>query len=838
MVSAREAILGCLAVVFVVGVFLSLGRAGWRTLVSVAGSGILTVVLFRPLAKAGYPPLLIVWPFAAIVCAGGILLIGGWNRKAVHALAGCLTAVGLAAWLPVVVGGALHLTGLDVEFGAAFHLGASLWFAPPLAKVDFAQLLMAGLIIGGLGATMDVAITVSAAMEEVRRTGASVKRRQYAAAGLRVGRDVLGMMAVSIVLITLGSEIFPIMMRHIGGLPDAPARLLGHEGAAAGVLGVISAVLALGLAIPLTVLFAVCLPGRKRSPGEDLGNDDPPPPAPDMRAGLSWAAPCLRWAIVFATVAAAIVLAFAVDRSARAWYHTLPPSSEGFSRKRTTKTQRALGRVVALRPAVTDAFTETLRENPARGPSRMSEQPVCVEILTGHCRGAKALARNVIPSFPLSRVALRPGSIADVTVRFQEDRVLDAQINRPPVRYPAVLALIAGAMALFVLFLGPRGAALMAALVVSVLIGSVWLMPWVLSGRSAMLGGLLYVLAAMAVFITFSGEWNIKGLVAMTGGLAGILAALIVVLFGARTLGLTGFSNQAALFARQALPEGTQLDFVAIACCGVLLGIAGLALDLAMSVASAQQQVLLEHSGPQPRELLGSGLRVSRAVAGTMLLTLVFVWLGGRLHVLMLPEAKGMSVRDLLRSEMVALSALWILAAGLGLLATGPATAFVGSLLMPLRQGRAARFDPLRRFPLVRAAAYGVGLWAAVGVLICAILAAKENSLPRPDTPKQGADAALALWRSADLAPDDGQIRCDLAHVYITQKWYVLAHAEAQQALLFAPGDADAYYVAGVAAAWLSQTDEAKEHLERVLKLDPNHRPAKDALRRLFPLGP
>jgi len=196
------------------------------------------------------------------ICAGSIVLICGWNRKSLYAAAGGLFALGAAVWFPITVTKLLAFTGLDLEFGTIFHLDVPLWYSPPLARVDFHQLLIAGMLIASLGATMDAAMSVSTAVWEVKLAAPDADRGHLLRAGLAVGRDVMSTMVLAVVLVYAGYQFEMLLLFHIRGLPYAPGLLLNHEEIAMEVIHMLCTVLALGLSIPATVLIAAHFLGR------------------------------------------------------------------------------------------------------------------------------------------------------------------------------------------------------------------------------------------------------------------------------------------------------------------------------------------------------------------------------------------------------------------------------------------------------------------------------------------------------------------------------------------------------------------------------------------------
>jgi len=247
-------------------VIATMGARGARVLGSIGLALVLVVFVLLPLTLRGGPVVPVAGAIAAVLCSAGMLLVGGWSRKSLYAAVGALLALGAAAWFPVVAARLLTFTGLEVEFGTFFHLDVPLWYSPALAKVDYHQLLLAGMLIASLGATMDAAMSVSTAVWEVKLAAPSAGRRHLLQAGLAVGRDVMSMMIFAIVLVYAGYRFEMLLLFHIRGLPYAPGLLLNYEEIAVEVIHMICTALALGLSIPATALVAAHFLGRTDEP--------------------------------------------------------------------------------------------------------------------------------------------------------------------------------------------------------------------------------------------------------------------------------------------------------------------------------------------------------------------------------------------------------------------------------------------------------------------------------------------------------------------------------------------------------------------------------------------
>jgi len=250
-----------LLALFLACAVLALGWAGVRTISTVVLSGLLIAWLIPAAALRGVPVLWLALPSAVVIAAGGILLIGGWNRKSFAAALGAALSLLLAAALPLALAGSLHLTGLDVHVGPQPHPGTRLWLDPEFGRVDLADVLLAAVVLASLGAVMDVSMVIASSVEQLPAAGWRLANAFRS--GARVGARVLGPMLATMALALFGADLAFNVVRATGPwCPRGSLELLNYECFAAQALQLLAAGLGLLCCIPLTALFAAALRRR------------------------------------------------------------------------------------------------------------------------------------------------------------------------------------------------------------------------------------------------------------------------------------------------------------------------------------------------------------------------------------------------------------------------------------------------------------------------------------------------------------------------------------------------------------------------------------------------
>jgi uncharacterized membrane protein len=198
--------------IYLVGAFFLLllmigGSKGLKAIITLILTVFSIVKIFIPLILQGYNPVLV----SIEVCIGiiivSLVIIGGFNRKTLSAIIGTSGGVAIAGAIALVIGNKAHLTGLETDEVEmlAYGLKGALHF-------DFRGLLFGGIIMGALGAVMDVSMSIASSMYEIEQANPRIKSGELIRAGMNVGRDIMGTMSNTLILAYVGSGINLILV--------------------------------------------------------------------------------------------------------------------------------------------------------------------------------------------------------------------------------------------------------------------------------------------------------------------------------------------------------------------------------------------------------------------------------------------------------------------------------------------------------------------------------------------------------------------------------------------------------------------------------------------------
>ncbi|MFH0727936.1 MAG: YibE/F family protein [Pseudomonadota bacterium] len=210
--------------------------------------------------------------------------------------------------------------------------------------------------------------------------------------------------------------------------------------------------------------------------------------------------------------------------------------------------------------------------------------------------------------------------------------------------------------------------------------------PLLLLGYSPLATGLSIVTLLIGV-ITFSvGGLNRRGTATFAGSMLGVLLTCGLAVWFARAFHLHGAVRP---FAETLLYSGyVDLRLTDIFIASVFIASSGAVMDLAMDIAASMDEIKHNHPEIDFFEHVRSGLRVGRAVIGTMTTTLLLAYSSSHITMFLLFMAKGLPVANILNAPFVAAEVLNILVGSFGLVTVAPFTALVAGLLYR-RPGRA-----------------------------------------------------------------------------------------------------------------------------------------------------
>jgi uncharacterized membrane protein len=239
------------------------GLKGLKSFISLVVTGAAVFFIMLPLMLKGYSPIWVAVMVGAGSAAVTLVLVGGVGAKTLAAIIGTSGGVVAAGLLALLFGPAANLTGFASE---EMHM---LLYIPQNTDFDIRGILFAGMIIGALGAVMDVGMSVASAIQEIKNANPRMGTAALMRSGMNVGRDIMGTMSNTLILAYTGSAV-PLLLLFMAY--ETPyLKIINLDLIATEVVRALTGSIGLILAIPITSFAAALLLGR--SSGQQVSSD-------------------------------------------------------------------------------------------------------------------------------------------------------------------------------------------------------------------------------------------------------------------------------------------------------------------------------------------------------------------------------------------------------------------------------------------------------------------------------------------------------------------------------------------------------------------------------------
>lgn len=236
---------------FVLLLLLMGGMKGFNTLLTLTLTFLAVFAVFIPAILSGRN----IYLWAILTCLYAILttlvILNGWHRKSWITVLGCFGGVLVAGLLAFVMDRSLMLTGVTSD--------ESLFLAylPTDVPINLRAIIFAAIIIGAMGAIMDVAMSIASALTEIKSKSPDLSSKELFQSGLTIGRDIMGTMANTLVLAYVGSALAMVLLLIVSDI--SLLFLLNREMIVVEILQALVGSFGIFFAIPLTSLFAALL---------------------------------------------------------------------------------------------------------------------------------------------------------------------------------------------------------------------------------------------------------------------------------------------------------------------------------------------------------------------------------------------------------------------------------------------------------------------------------------------------------------------------------------------------------------------------------------------------
>lgn len=208
----------------------------------------LILYIFIPLISKGFSPIFLSISLSALGSLITVFFIAGKSKKALVAFLGTVAGVTVSGILSFIYIKTMRLSGYSTL--------EILYAADILENVKIKELISAGVIIGSLGAVMDVAMSIASSLEEIKKSNNNITEKEMIDSGLNIGKDIIGTMVNTLILAYLGSSMATILLFSMQGSSFPLIRIFNFEFIASEILRAVCGSIGILVAVPISSILA------------------------------------------------------------------------------------------------------------------------------------------------------------------------------------------------------------------------------------------------------------------------------------------------------------------------------------------------------------------------------------------------------------------------------------------------------------------------------------------------------------------------------------------------------------------------------------------------------
>ena len=193
-----------LALVFF-GLIVLFGKTkGIKTLISLIITCLSIFIVYIPAVLGGHNIYLWTILTCLVITFSTVMIVYGYSKKTLATALGCIGGVLVAGILTVIMNGVLKLTGFVDE--------DAIYLNQLNAAIDLKAIIFGGILIGAIGAIMDVSIDIASSLFEVADKLEKPDFKTIIKSGFNIGKDIMGTMTNTLILAYTGSSLSVVLL--------------------------------------------------------------------------------------------------------------------------------------------------------------------------------------------------------------------------------------------------------------------------------------------------------------------------------------------------------------------------------------------------------------------------------------------------------------------------------------------------------------------------------------------------------------------------------------------------------------------------------------------------
>lgn len=258
----RDYSLEAFAALFMVLLVVIGRKKGVFSLVSIIATISLMFFVLVPLILHGVNPVVSAVVVGILSTIITIYLVGGFNSKSSSAILGTAMSLIFAGGMSLAAIWMARLTGFAGE--------ESMFLYSTRPDLSFKGILAASMIIAALGALMDTGVSIASSVNEIYETDKKLTVNQLFKSGMNIGKDIIGTMSNTLILVYLGSALPLVLLSNNIDLQ----KFFNLNQVATEILSALIGSISILACVPLTAIIAAYLIKHQKEKVEfDFGMD-------------------------------------------------------------------------------------------------------------------------------------------------------------------------------------------------------------------------------------------------------------------------------------------------------------------------------------------------------------------------------------------------------------------------------------------------------------------------------------------------------------------------------------------------------------------------------------
>ncbi len=243
-----------LVLLFIILIIVIGGFKGITTILSLLITTLSIFLVFIPAILSGINIYLLTLITIVFIVLTNLTLLNGFNKKTLTAIVGNILGIITAGILAFIFNNLLQVTGVIDQDYVFLSLVDGI-------KIDLVAIVWAGILIGSLGAIMDVSMSIASSLNELSIEMKDKTYTKLVKSGMNISKDIIGTMTNTLILAYVGSSLavillFTIYTKDILIILNLEMFVVEISQAIIGSIGIL-------LTVPATVLFGSWLYTKK-----------------------------------------------------------------------------------------------------------------------------------------------------------------------------------------------------------------------------------------------------------------------------------------------------------------------------------------------------------------------------------------------------------------------------------------------------------------------------------------------------------------------------------------------------------------------------------------------